>query len=373
MILHRMPKRAKWKLTNKAIEIIVDNGGIIFGGAVRDKYLHDRHAQKFYEHVKTLNYAEDSRTATNLYQDRRVRPDLYGRFVVPKDIDAYIDINEQQSLLFALRKEFPCITNLFNRDIKQYFPNLTIEENTIIHYRYALRSMNTSELNQWVSRLYGIVPEAIRAEHGSFIQELIRTTHKMRRAGRCPIYLDLMVNVKHTALEPPFGHVDFACNGLILDKHGYRLSTQIPVTEPLCKLHTLISILDEIEKRKARVYSIVWYRIKKMMRNKWAIEGLFSHVEQINNTSYDGHCLICHDSLHVSEADVDINMPHMKLKCCDARYHPRCLLKAMLTGDHCMITRGTCAMCSQHLPNIIKDSSTLADYLQHNIHLMLVD
>jgi hypothetical protein len=60
----------------------------------------------------------------------------------------------------------------------------------------------------------------------------------------------------------------------------------------------------------------------------------------------------------------------MKLKCCDARYHPRCLQNALDTGDHSMTARQACVMCSQHLPSIVTDSTNLAGYLEYNIHLI---
>jgi hypothetical protein len=362
-------KRAKWKLTNKAIEIIVENGGQVFGGAVRDKYLHDVHSRAFYAHVKTLSNQDlDGRTVVELYQDKTFRSDLNGRFVIPKDIDAQIHHTAQSNLINALQKSFPCITKLFSRDIKRYFPNLDIEENTVVHFRYAMRSINTTEIHQWLSQLMSIFPVEIRSNHGEGIRDIYSTIHEMLREGMQPIYLDLMVNMQPAGIacqvEPPFGNLDFMCNALILDKHGYQLSTRIhpEETDPLSRLECMLSVMKDIQTRTARVDTIVWYRIRKMMKRKWKVEGIFSHIEQIHDITYTGHCLICHEPL---TAD-----PQMKLKCCDARYHPRCLQNALVTGDHSMTARRACVMCSQNLPSIATDSTNLTGYLEHNIHLI---
>ena len=372
-------KRAKWKLTNKAIEIIIANGGQIFGGAVRDKYLHDIHARAFYDHVKGLDPGADEfhggKSITELYQDKTFKSDLFGRFIVPKDIDAYIHISDQSTLINALRKVFPCITALFNRDIKQYFPSLEIEENTIMHFRYALRAMNTTEIHQWLARLFSIVPGEIRNEHRTFLHELSNVSMEMLREGRRAIYLDLMVNVRANtsgsmALDPPFGNLDFFCNSLILDKHGYKLSTQVKIADPLCRFNKLCSIMKDIETKVAKVDNVVWYRVRKMMKRGWKVEGIFTHIEQIHDNAYDGHCLICHETLNELESVVYDSIPHMKLTCCDARYHPRCLLSALNTGEHSMTARQMCAMCSQPLHEIMKDSRNLAGYIDNNIHLL---
>ena len=367
--------RAKWKLTNKAIEVIIDNGGQVFGGAVRDKYLHDFHARAFYAHVKTFSDDERAgRSIVELYQDKAFRSDLGGRFVVPKDIDAVIHYSDQPNLVNALHKVFPCITKLFSRDIKQYFPNLQIESNTVIHFRYALRSINTTEVHQWMSRLLTIVPAEIRSNHGDSIRDIHSTVQQMLRDGMRPVFLDLMVNMlpRGTAVEPPFGNLDFKCNALILNKHGYQLSTQVQTDhrDPLCRLDALLSVMKDIQNLTARVETVVWYRVRKMLKRGWKVEGIFSHIEQVQDSSYSGHCLICHESLSVLETIEYDNIPHMKLKCCDARYHPRCLLNALNTGDHSMTARGACVMCSQELPCIASDSRNLDGYIEHNIHLI---
>ena len=368
--------RLRWKLKNKAINIIVNNGGMVFGGAVRDKYLHDVHATAFFEHVRTLTSEtldELGKTRAELYQDDSYMPELKGRFVSPNDIDAYIHIADQTKLLSAIKVEFPCCTKLFERDIKQYFPNLTVEPDTIMHHRYALRTMRTTEMANWLSKFTRMVPYEIRTELKEFIVKLRTRTRDISYLGRYPVYLDLMVYVKpydSTMPDPPFGSLDFMCNALILDKSGFRLSKHIEMSDPLARLKAMTGIMNEIEEKKATVVNIAWYRVRKMLRKGWKVAGIFHHIEQVEESEYDGHCLICHGRLNEIDPDVFDVIPHMKLKCCDARYHPLCMLKAIDTGEHSMRVRTACAMCNQPLPDITSDGDNLAGYLDNRIHLM---
>ena len=62
---------------------------------------------------------------------------------------------------------------------------------------------------------------------------------------------------------------------------------------------------------------------------------LVQSLEGDQAQEYEGHCIVCHERFG---RDV-----HLKLKCCDARYHPACLDAA----SRQMMDTGRCILCSQ--------------------------
>jgi hypothetical protein len=195
----------------------------------------------------------------------------------------------------------------------------------------------------------------------------------MLNEGKRKIYLDLMVYVKDvdTMPDPPFGSLDFACNALILDKYGYRLSLYIKIADPVHRLKKMLEIMKDIEAKKTEVVNVKWYRMRKMLRKGWSISGVMQHIEQVREDDYSGYCLICHGSLNELDPTVFDIVPHMKLKCCDARYHPSCLSQAINDGDNSIAVRGKCPMCSKVLDHVRADGQTLAEYIDNRIHLMI--
>lgn len=370
-------KRVEWKLKNAIMQTITDHGGIVFGGAVRDKYIHDLHATAFFDHIKNLSIdilADIERTRNELYQDKTYMPELHGRFVVPNDIDAYIHVSDMSRFMDGIKSSFPCVTKLFERDIKQYFPNLLLNTDTVVHHRYAIRCIRSGDLDNVVSTMNRAIPSEVRQEYANCFKLFHRAVANMKRFAFKTIYLDLMVYIKPldggiSMPDPPFGSLDFKCNALILDRNGFRLSNQLNIKDPFQRLKTMTEIMQQIEMREAVVVNVTWYRIKRMIRKDWKVTNLFQHVEKVDdNAAYDGHCLICHERVtDAAPNQLDV-VSHMKLKCCDARYHPHCLLNAINNGDHSMRTRGQCAMCSQALSFIEDDGDNLQQYIENNLH-----
>lgn len=350
---------------------------MIFGGAARDKFLHDIHSTKFYEHVHNLSRDEldlMGKTANELYQDPTYLPDLHGRFVCPADIDAYIHASEHEKLMEALGDKVPVIKKVFERDAKRYFPEMKIDYGAVTHYRYHLRMMQINEVRGWLHTLDKIIPIELRQEHRNYVYNVRNGIMGVLNEGIRLIKLDLMVYTKaydSTMPDPPFGDVDFRCNSLIWDNSGFRLSKAIPLRDPVARFKTLEQVMSDIEEQRADVVSLKWYRVQKMMRRGWKVCGLFRNIQQIRDITYEGHCIICHGSL-TEQDDIEATIiPHMKLKCCDGRYHPSCLLQAITVGDHSMQMRGCCSHCSQPLIGITKDGDNLNGFIENHLHLEL--
>ena len=364
---------------------------MVFGGAARDKYLHDAHATSFFEANKSVT---DSKVLDEYYQNRQYMPELSGRFVVPSDIDAFVHCTSQINVLAAIRKDFASCTLKFKRELKGYFPDVNVDVGDVYHYRYTITTMETSKIiRNWFLRELKIVCES------SYIDGLFRQVYS-------PVILDLLVynrDISTTMPDPPFGKVDFACNALILDKTGFRLSTQIKTVDAYARSRLLNNTFKDIEKRIARVNHIRWYRVYKMRTKGWTVIDLFHNIVEVQE-HYPGHCIVCHGNVCAPYTDV-IDQPispspispissrssqapmpnqesyltdedshtesthissivHMKQKCCDARYHPECLLRAYTLGENCMIHRQSCIMCSSPLQFTQQDAEKLTGYIR---------
>lgn len=350
--------RLQWKVKNHAIHIIIARGGMIFGGAARDKYLHDAHSTKFFEANPTfvdsegLSHQEDVNT---LYQDPEYMPELRGRFAVPRDIDAFVHVSKRDSVITALGRLFPKITKLFVHDVKRYFPDTIIPENTVQHEKYLLYPV--------------VIPDAIIRWLSN---DEMSVEQKMKlNALKVPVVLDLLVylNDPNTMIDPPFGSLDFTCNALCLDKDGYRLSKHMYTDNSYLRTRLLRQVFDDIEERKCKVVTFNSGRIKKMRDRGWSIENLFKGITEMAGM-YSGHCIICHGDLEQPPEDSSERAPklHMKLACCDARYHPTCLMNTLNIGEEDL--RTNCIMCSQPIVDVDVDAERLQGYLEQRIHIM---
>lgn len=376
--------RFDWKLKNWVIEAILESDGIVFGGAARDKYLHDAHSTKFFEAHADMEVVEGvcREVAINeLYQDQQYMPELSGRFVVPNDIDACVHVSDKEKLMRTLGRFFPKIIKVFQHDLKHYFPNTAIEENTVRHEKYQLHPV--------------IIPDAIKR----MLRREEDTTEVYSKlcALKTPVLLDLLVYLpdKNTMPDPPFGSLDFSCNGLILEKDvGYRLSKYVRFNSYM-RTRMMQQILEDIEKRTCKMVTPIWSRVQKMRNKGWTVTELFKGVEEVTG-DYAGHCIICHGDLdqppdpitpenneeEQTENDnnnVTTTIPntwrsryrepipklHMKLTCCDARYHPQCLLNTLVRGEE---VRENCIMCSHEIADPDGDAMRIRGYMTRRLH-----
>lgn len=353
------PKRADWLLKKFVIDTLIANDGSVYGGAARDTYRHVVHEMAFTDQVDHMidqaGLFDVVRCKKNLYQDPDYLPSLKGRLVIPTNIDACVHISDHKKLMDALAQKFPSITKVFEKDICAELPDM--QQGIINHIRYKLKCVGNNVVDNFFNSLKSMIPSEILKDNGDFVSQLNTDIKAIIKQCQNPTILDLMVYTRDMKdmPDPPFRKVDFMCNALILDKYGYRLSRQVHCADPIVRLTMLIKILEDIKKQKAVLVNLEWYRLRKLMMRGWSVEGLFKNVEMIEETSYEGHCLICHESLEV--------FAHMKLPCCDARYHPLCLRHAF---NH-VAARQVCVMCSQPILHFATDSKTLTEFLENNL------
>lgn len=341
--------RMEWKMKNAVMQKILDHGGVVFGGAVRDKYLHDVHADAFYDRC---GLDEDVQCK---YEDRTFLPELFGRWVIPRDIDAVVAQPRVDDLVRDLAQAFGKVRKVFDRDPSDYFVGVD-RGLAARHVR-----LEVVPFHAWNARMLrrGIqqqLPVAVREEYPELALLLQRITHQAQQLPS--IQVDLMVAEGTDLPTPPFGAIDFRCNALLMDKAGIHLSPRYrPAMTMTQRMRVLSTILQEIEAQKAVVAGPTeWYRICKMRDKGWTVVGCFQHIRTVRDAEYTGHCIICHDALH----DGEWNLPfHCKLTCCDARYHVACLVDAMEKGEHAMQVTHECIMCKHALGNVQNDGMLL--------------
>ena len=301
--------KSEWKLKNKLINLIIQNDGEIFGGAVRDKYLHDTHSFEFYNIIKAQiedNQKKNIRDPIDinaLYSDKTFHPELFGRWVLPNDIDAIIHIDKYDNLIQKITEKFGEMKKLYTRDLKRYFQNINIAENQIRHERFLITPINKSKIFSLLNDIRKIIPYEMGTDL-LHLNHFARTIRTMR-----PIRLDLMVALTAEKCDPPFGNIDFECNSLIMNKDSIRFSSRLEKSQnPAMITYFLTKILKDILQKKAIfIYNTdyPWNRVSKMVHKQWTIEGIFEDIEIINEP-FTGHCIICHGAF---------SNKMMKLKC----------------------------------------------------------
>jgi hypothetical protein len=202
--------RTNWKSFTKVLDIIIENEGVVFGGAVRDMVSRDTAAREFMKWKNT----QDAEWML-LYTDITNHPESADRVMIPTDIDAVIHHTKLDKLLDVM-KQNQFITKLkWKRDAKNYLPNIDVPVGAINHHRYVIRPRTTINFKDLSSEILSF----INSECMESIRHIVNTASKIKG-----IVIDLMVIMNDESYDPPFSNLDFECNGLVLTKHGIRLS-----------------------------------------------------------------------------------------------------------------------------------------------------
>ena len=403
-------KRCEWKLKVAVMQAVTESGGMVFGGAVRDYWIHDQNAAAFYENVGEIAKGiaggagagaaaagvegvaaaaapEDSvmrSVVCSLYNDAGFMPKHRGRCVMPYDIDAYIHETRLKDLLFALRLARFGVTLISDTDPHDYIPHTTLLPGQVRHQRYRIYGFPTSAAGRIRQAINDQIPLGFRAVFEGVINEFYRNLKET-----LPVFpsvaVDLMVS--HVPLPagtifasgllsaaagqpmPPFANLDFECNGLVLTRDGIALSEHLKShivgarDNPMRQQREIQRILKETLEWKARLAQPepAAHRVRKMVRKGYRIVG-FKYVREAAGAAAappaaaDGanRCLICHG---------DLVGAHYKLDCCDARYHARCLERAGSLGANSIKESETCPMCRQYREGLRGDMGVLSAIL----------
>jgi len=332
----------EWKAKMTVMKEIMKHEGVVFGGAVRDWYIHNYNASKFYEAIKDK---DNHKELMKKYTDPTFLPEFKDRTVIPNDIDATIPKTCVKGLLESLSKKGFRVANRFKHDAKTYFPHMTIGEGQIMHERYIVTHIPATIAPVLMTMFPTSFTSdiAILKEINRFSDAMMNILEQIPTISTSFI-IDLMVSQDGMYYEPPFGNLDFECNGLLMNQGGFRLSKLLAHTWDMCPIQynkVFNRILEDILHYRAIVVhrdDVQTYRVKKMVQKGWTILN-FQTVQYMDvpvEKAYDGYCLICQDTLPSK---------HYKMKCCDARFHAKCLIRTVTEGVAAMNYTGMCVMC----------------------------
>lgn len=382
-----------YHLKTSIAKILLHEDGHIFGGYVRDKLLHDLHAQKFYKkYPYTTNGNDDNNL---LYQDTSIEPELLGRLVSPNDIDCYMKASSFKNVLNELSLSGLVTHKIFERDPKQYLSNLNIPQGSMKHLRYAITLWSPFKIyklkNSITNILHDVAAKILSNEIDTFIQNLENKIANDRNLFP-KVYLDVFIPVDDNDFnkyEAPFSNLDFECNGLIYTKKGIHMSQSIytfnceqnsyfhAIHSPLETCQKFQQILDNINNKNAIVVNtnISKQRIYKMLKKGWTISSntftltstklIFDNNEISEHNDNEDCCIICHENFTPFNINPNLG-PAYKLYCCEAKYHMNCMVRTcMNTGPAAIQNTKSCIMCRKN--TLIDDEKEFMTNVIHEI------
>ena len=198
-----------WKLMKQVEQKVQEVGGVIFGGYPRDKIIHDHFAKLFY----ATEGVDDSK-----YSDVTYLPELALRTYLPTDIDIYMRTEVVEGFKKKLFDAHLQVVEMPGRGVYR-FPGLN-HTKMVVSF-----AMNPA---------LACIP---------FLK-------------RFSVRLDVITPINGIVqyIDPPFGHLDFECNGVLLtEKNEYRLCSEINHTRmcPLDKQAKLHKVIKDITEKTA--------------------------------------------------------------------------------------------------------------------------
>lgn len=231
-LLIKMDSHEKYAFTKTMIHTLVNCNAIIFGGAVRDLFLHNFHATEFY--LKS----------DGNYDDASILPELKERFLVPCDID-----------LFIKEKDFTRLMRILT--IKYFIKN---KKSVDMRYRFLC--------DKGMYTLYKV--EALNSHHVS-------------------INLDIIVCSNNEQMIPLM-ETDFDVNRLM-----YSLKRQYYLRGKLGDHISFHNVVENIKNKRAICDTdIKHYRIDKMIKKGWNIIVNYKIYKFIHCGPIEDKCIVCH-------------------------------------------------------------------------------
>ena len=359
-----LSKKFEWIYKNRLINIIIENNGEIFGGTVRDKYIHDVHSLEFYKIIKDMKDSSNNIVdVDNLYDDKTFHPELFGRWVIPTDVDAFIHTSKLDNLIEKIKYKFESVHSTYCNNSTLYLQANSSIFKDVEHKKYIIIPPISKKIQTMLCCMQE--PSIEKIKH---LIEIAKISFYIK--------LDLIVytnpgTVVQLNNKFLFGKLDFECNGLIMDNTSIKLSTHLLISHKISSGETIkyfelmMNIFNDIKNKRA-VYvnqdhggefmRYIYYRCEKMIRKGWTIEDLFKTIDIIDESEYEGHCILCHGKLK------NIMLKH---KCCDARYHVSCMNKIITKNINAGKKMQNCIMCKKINRYIVQDYAMLLNYMYY--------
>jgi hypothetical protein len=246
--------RHEWASYSNVHQMLLTNGGIIFGGAIRDTIVHKFHATEFYK--QRDEYMEKNPTGVFEYDDREISPNTLGRFTIPTDIDVFVYEDHYNFIITKLQKKYPIKISMI-KDLQYTVPDL--EPNTYKLYKIE------------VFMIYPIKAQVVK--------------------------IDMIVCPNDRGRAFPLMEVDFNVNALF-----QSLEKNIHVSPMYDKNNRdrtmlLYNIMNDIKHKIARgiAPNVTGYRVRKMIAKDWDVKIKFTIYRFHECSAIDDEeiCTIC--------------------------------------------------------------------------------
>jgi len=316
-----------WLLMSSLMRNIVKQfDAVIFGGAVRDLFLHSYTSRKFYKLYKSdysSEYPDESNESyesnesskpllnfkelADKYNDPTIHPELSDRFLLPTDIDLFMTKNNYYQFERYLYKRGYYFKAYKNMD-------LAYVNNTLTHGHYKLIKAEIIYLDKKNNKTYSILLDIILCDR----------------------------------VVIPHMDTDFSVNKLLMSKKGIHVNST-------CEFN-YVQIKEQIEKKETVCNSTISERrYEKMNKKGWKIKMNYStFVFKLRINDEEENCVICLDPLKVGELEVTPR------ECpCKYSYCKDCLPFSLKSSE--------CLMCKKKMCMIKKE----CDIKMYNKYKML--
>jgi len=314
----------RWKMFKELFENGLHCNGVIFGGAIRDKILHDHGAQLFYKTDHT----------TSEYIDPECHVESIDRLIIPNDIDiAFYKREHAEQFKRLLEKRGYIIVNNPGESIEESDDsNYCREEDGMMHLKWKI------EIN---------TPLFIKCYTQNILPQF-----------QIDVLLPKIGTERDIEDLPPFGNGDFECNALACYKserndivttikkihlksgelNSFKISEYVDIiTKDICNKKTYI-INAETPK----------YRYEHMLAKGFSIHSwnlsIFPEKEK------DDTCLLCNTS----------EGTFVSTRCCNLKYNIYCFKELINFNDNFQCCNKLYLSCQD-----IKMVQTLCDIDNH--------
>ena len=356
--------RLRWKMLLAIQRVLQESGGIIFGGYVRDRIIHDHHADAFYLKMRESSSSSSSSSSVKhagepslavAYDDPRENPESWPwRATMPNDIDVAMSTDRIAVAKEALDREGYTAVELFDTAASIYCDNPDAAASRGSHGIRHRRLTVEVKLHPLVAK------------------------HTTARAQMPAIRIDVLYKDSFVAEGAivPFGTVDYECNSLVLrPDNGYDLLNTPTLCNPLHRAKTIARIIDDIVHLRAVAVKPAMYRTSLMLSKGFSVTDgvitllalrplappMFRAGARDSGHADDEVCIMCQGCLRSSSQDAGAmtysssssvtKRVVVKNNCCGARYHAGCYCDSLSGAQTQYDNAAKCMMCRRDMPS----------------------
>jgi hypothetical protein len=299
---------------------VLDSGGYVFGGFVRDMIIHNRGANLFYR---------DTTVDDAAYSDASYHPQSLDRLVLPRDIDCVFDCPSSFELFerkLSVSSNFAFCRKRVN---DAYLPESL---KGFVHYQLFLSFKIAPLFRSYLEKEPVFKVDALVMEDDAIPAGEIGRTSLLRDASS------------------PLHRSDFECNSLVL----FRSHCMDMISRNNARGLDVVTHNDDVQRiiqdtvaRRAVFVSTddaCEHRVRSMLKKGYSLStrtvAYHPRQPQVDPDSNDlgdeaiDICAICHEDMTAGE-------PFLKRNCCQGKYHAKCLMDVVSKCTSCPMCRET--------------------------------